>query len=197
MTIRDFAAELQSYLSSLPEVKACRLYGSLSTEEDDEYSDIDMEVDVSGTDNGAFITELPARLAERYSVIFCDYAPSLAPEKYIVTLALHEDAPFMLLDITCTATPHVASRSKQDIRALNDGYDHTLKLFAANLKHHLRGADCHADILKMHDRIFGKEHTKNDKQMLTAVYGWLDEHAEDRHRGYVAGFAAYMEQILA
>ena len=62
------------------EVKNCTIYGSLSTNQFDEYSDIDIEVDVSGSDNGAFVLKAANLLNEIYPVIYSDYAPSLLPD---------------------------------------------------------------------------------------------------------------------
>lgn len=73
-----FADEVCSFLEELPEVNSCHLYGSLSDDSHDEYSDIDIEIDVSGIDNGVFATKLPDILSENFNVIFYDYAPSLA-----------------------------------------------------------------------------------------------------------------------
>ncbi len=85
--IKKFANEICAFLQSIPEVKSCKQYGSLAEGTFDEYSDIDIEIDVSGEDNGIFLTRLPALFAKKYDIVFCDYAPSLAPEKYIVTIA--------------------------------------------------------------------------------------------------------------
>ena len=107
MELIDYANELCSFLASIPEIKHCFLYGSLSKGTDDEYSDIDIEIDVSGIDNGMFLTKVSNILSQKYQVVFIDYAPSLAPEKYVVSAAISTFNPFMVVDICCVANPHM------------------------------------------------------------------------------------------
>lgn len=190
--IKSFANEVCTFLRSLPEVKSCGLYGSVSDNSYDEYSDIDIEIDVSGVDNAVFSTKIPDILSEKFDVVFYDYAPSLAPEKYVVSLAMNNENPFMMVDVACTAMPHCDTVSKQQLNSLNNLYDHTLKVFVANLKHFLRGVDCYDDISKMYVRIFRDRDVYDEEQMLNAVYEWLQENAEPRHEEYIALFEDYM-----
>lgn len=191
--IQSFAKEVCTFLESLPEVNSCRIYGSLSSASYDEYSDIDIEIDVSGIDNGVFATKLPQILSSKYDMIFFDYAPSLAPAKYVVSAALNAENPFMMVDICCTATPHYDTVSRQDLASRNNQYDHTLKLFTANLKHFLREADCYHDICKMYGRIFRDDTATHDEgYMLSAVYRWLQDNAELRHEIFVSRFEDYL-----
>lgn len=192
--IKKFANEICTFLQSMPEVKSCQLYGSLAEGTFDEYSDIDIEIDVSGEDNGIFLTKLPVLFAKKYDIVFCDYAPSLAPEKYIITIATNTENPFMIVDISCVATQHCDTVSKKDLMALNNRYDHTLKLFAANLKHYLRGVECYDDIEKMYGRIFGRDiDACDEEEMLHAVYTWLKDNAESQHEEYVLLFQEFLD----
>ena len=47
MLLEEFARDICDYFETLPQVKQCRLYGSLSRKTFDKYSDIDLELDVS------------------------------------------------------------------------------------------------------------------------------------------------------
>jgi len=191
--IQVFAKEVCAFLKSLSEVKSCAVYGSLCNGTYDEYSDIDIEIDVSGVDNGVFATKLPDILSENFEVIFFDYAPSLAPEKYVISVAINTENPFRMVDICCVAKPHCSTVTRQDLASLNNQYDHTLKLFVANLKHFLRESDCYADILKMYNRIFQNETvTHSEEYMLNAVYHWLQNNAESRHEMFVSLFEDYL-----
>ena len=191
--MKEFVSEIFDFLNNLPEVKECKIYGSISTGNNDEFSDLDIAIDVSGIDNGVFLTKLPDIFSGKYDIIFYDYTPSLAPNKYIVSIAINEKNPFMVIDISCVATPHYNSVSKQDLMSLNNKYDHTLKLFVANLKHLLRGADCYDDIYKMYSRIFGRNiEVFNEEHMLRDVYQWLQENAEHRHEKYISLFEGYL-----
>ncbi len=190
--IVEFAQEVCNFLKSLPEVKSCELYGSLSLGTFDEYSDIDIEIDVSGADNGVFVTKIPEIMSAEYDVIFFDYAPSLAPDKYLVSVGVKNGNPFTVIDIACIAAPHCGTVSRRQLSMLNNKYDHTLKLFTANLKHFLRGADCYDDILKMYSRIFSEKEVCDEEQMLNSVYDWLKENAEERHREHIDLFENYI-----
>lgn len=191
--IHAFANEACAFLRCVPEVRDCHLYGSVRNGTFDEYSDIDIEVDVSGVDNGVFATKLPDILSEKFEVIFFDYAPSLAPEKYIISVAMSPENPFRMVDICCVAKPHCATVTRQDLASRNNQYDHTLKLFVANLKHFLRETDCYADTLKMYSRVFRNDAVAHDEEyMLNAVYRWLQDNAEPRHEIFVSLFENYL-----
>ena len=60
----QIADEIICYLETISQVKGCTLYGSLANRNADTYSDIDICVDVSGCDNGAFIENDNARAIE-------------------------------------------------------------------------------------------------------------------------------------
>ena len=51
----EFAKDIFEFLSDLPEVKSCKIVGSLSNGNNDEFSDLDLVIDVSGIDNGVFL----------------------------------------------------------------------------------------------------------------------------------------------
>ena len=99
----------------------------------------------------------------------------------------------MTVDISCVANPHHDTVTKQDLARSNNLYDHTLKLFSANLKHHLRGAECYDDIVKMHGRIFGNDaDICDEEQMLEAVFCWLKDNAEGQHEKYISLLEEYI-----
>lgn len=195
MQITDFAENLCQYLKTLPQVKSCRLYGSLVIGNFDMYSDADIELDVSGTDNSQFLLGIPEMLSKRFPVLFCDYAPSLAPEKYLVTVAIRSENPFMLADIACTANPFYKTVSQQDLKKLNNNFDHILKLFSANLKHYLRGMDCRKDIHKMYQKFFSADPPEiSRKEMLNKIYHYLLANAPQDRLDYLRSFERYIGQ---
>jgi len=73
----DIASSVRSYFSSFPEIKDCIIYGSVANGGFDEYSDVDVEIDVSGCDNSLYALKIPGLLDRLYPVVFFDYAPSL------------------------------------------------------------------------------------------------------------------------
>lgn len=192
MEIMDYANEICEFLLQVPEIKNCYVVGSLSNGDSDEYSDIDIEIDVSGIDNGKFLTKIPDIFAQKYNIIFSDYAPSLAPEIYVVSLAISEVNPFMVVDIRCFASPHISTLSKKDISSLNNLYEHTLKLFTANLKHFIRGQESFNDIERMHNRILEKRDNADESLMFSEVYNWLRDNATDKHIEYLRSLKQYL-----
>jgi len=184
--LKMIAENIIALLNDMSEVKGCVLYGSLSEGTYDALSDIDINIDVSGSDNGQFMLALAERLSKSIPVYYSDYAPSLVPEKYIVSLAIDEEHPTRVVDLCCTAEPHCTTVSQQQVRGLNDKFSHTLKLWTANWKHHVRGYECRGDILRMADKlgIVGKEE-KDNVRILEETLQWLEANAPFRLRHFV------------
>ena len=86
--LKNIAEKIMAMLDNMPEVKSCALYGSLTNDTYDELSDIDINIDVSGSDNGQFMLTLAERIGEKISVFYSDYAPSLVPENTSFRLRL-------------------------------------------------------------------------------------------------------------
>lgn len=189
--LKSKASEIIEFLKRMPEIQSCKIEGSLSSENVDEFSDIDIQIDVSGVDNGIFLTKLPQLFANKYNVVYFDYAPSMAPEKYIVSIAIDKENPFRYIDIDCVATPNYQTISAEKLKMLNNMYDHTLKLFTANLKHYLRGKDCYDDICKMFRRLYDVE-IGSEMKMLHAVFNWLKVNKKEYSVSYLEFFEKYL-----
>jgi len=179
------ATEIMRFLDTLPQVKSCDLYGSLSGGKADKYSDIDIKVDVSGIDSGAFMKTLPELVAKNFPVIWHDFAPSLAPLQYVVSIAIDENNPFCVVDFKCTATPHIETIQKSDLE--NDIFFHLIKLWVANCKHYIRGADCTGDIQKMARRTIGEEcMNMSNEQILEEILRRLEKNTTPETTVYIA-----------
>jgi predicted nucleotidyltransferase len=129
------ANQIIEVLEKEEHVQSVYLRGSLSHGKTDEYSDIDIGIDVSGYDNGQYALNLFGVLNEHFSIIFNDWAPSLLPDQYVQSFFFKDTSPFWFVDIECNATPHV--RSVTNIH--NDRVGHHLKLWILNAKYYLRG----------------------------------------------------------
>ena len=193
MQIQQLAANVGEFLEKLPQVKSWKLSGSLVGGHADALSDVDIEVELSQGNPRCFILQLPQYLAETFSVLYYDFAPSCAPEKYIVTLAIDPENPFSTIDIAVEGHRSHVHISREELQKCNNQYDHTLKLFTANLKHYLRGMDCGSDIEKMYGRILGETATKVSlMNMLQATFQWLRENQEPRHTKLLAALETYI-----
>ena len=189
----EYANEIMEYISTYKEVRSCTLYGSLANNNFDEYSDIDIEIDVSGYDNSLFVTRLSEIMAIKYPIIFSDYAPSLIPESYVVSIAIDENNPFCVVDFKCVANPHYTTLGKKDF--ILDKVEHTTKIWTANCKHYLRGIDCQSDITKMAKRIIGAEKISymSELELLDVTLNWLEQNCEEKHYKYVSNCRKFIE----
>lgn len=192
MDIVETANNICNYFMTISEVNSVSIYGSIAKHSYDRYSDIDVELDLSGSDNGLFFLRLVELLNNVYPVIFSDYAPSLLPDNYIVSCAISEENPFLIVDIKCSATPHINSVKKCDI--INDKYAHILKLWVANIKHYLRGSNCKSDIERMYHKLFVEEN-RSEKQMLCDVFAWLQENKTNKYEKYLLSCEKYIRGV--
>lgn len=142
----NIANDIMECLREQHYVSACTIHGSLAGERCDEYSDIDIQVDVSGHDNGKILLMLPYILQKRFRLRYIAFAPKFAPELYVVSFALQDTSIFHFIDIECLASPHVPSLSKEDIRQITDWKSLYAKLLIGCLKKYLRQQDYAADL---------------------------------------------------
>ena len=185
-SLKEKANEIMSLLGDIPGVKKCNFCGSIAKETYDELSDIDIEIDVSGMDNGLFMLDITELLKDKLDIYYADYAPSLVPDKYIVSLAIDKENPFLILDLCIVANPHCTTVTKEEVLDKNEKYTHILKLWTANLKHYVRGNECYEDILKMAKKITveGAE-DKGEAELLAETLQWLEANVKYGLEEYV------------
>ncbi len=196
-SLKEKANEIICLLDKLPGVKKCTIYGSIAKGTYDELSDIDIEIDVSGYDNGKFMLELPHLLKDKLDIYYVDYAPSLVPDKYIVSIAIDKENPFLIIDLCITATPHCTAVTKEEVMEKNGKYTHMLKLWTANLKHYVRGKECRKDILKMAKKITAEAaDDKGEAEMLAETLHWLEANAKYGLEGYVKSLRRKFDELI-
>ena len=175
-SLLNSAQEIMEILNELPMVISCELYGSLSTGKADELSDIDIFIDVSGYDNGKFMLEVVDLLKNKLNIIYSDYAPSLIPNSYIVSIAIDENNPFKIADLNCIAAPHCETVTKSMIE--NNLLSHTVKVWTANLKHFVRGENCQDDIMRMARRLNGVQiEGLSEPEILEECLTWIENNS--------------------
>lgn len=182
--LRAWANRLMYTLGNQQGVRSCRLFGSVAAGTWDVYSDIDIEIDVSGEDNGAYMLSIPDRLREDFTVVWHDFARSLMPAQYVVSVALDETDPFLFADILCIAQPHIAFRSREG--PPQDPFVHAMKLWIINCKHCMRGDECRMDILRMCGKMFENADEQSDRELLARALSWLCERADGRYTALLA-----------
>ena len=130
----DWASQIIDVFKRHSDVRDARLEGSLVQGTGDPFSDIDIAVDVSGSDNGQFALEIPGLLEPHFPITFSDWAPSLLPDKYVQTFFLEELPALWHVDVSSVATPHVHSITEVPLNRA----DHFLKLWVLHAKKCLR-----------------------------------------------------------
>lgn len=140
------AKEIMTYLEQFDFVKSSEIIGSLKTGNSDQYSDIDIRINVSGSDNGKVLLMLPYLLSKKYPIIYTAFAPRFAPDLYVVSFGLKDMNFFHFIDIECVADPHISSLSKDDIRLITNMNHLKLKLYIGLLKKMLRGEDISGEL---------------------------------------------------
>lgn len=196
-TLNDKADEIIAVLNKIPVVQKCTIYGSLATNTHDELSDIDIEIDVSGYDNGQFMLELVETLRNKINIYYFDYAPSLVPEQYIVSIAIDKNNPFLIVDLRCCAEPHCTTVTKQHVLGKNEKYSHILKLWTANLKHFVRGSECYDDIVRMAKKVSIEDiDSKDEIELLDETLCWLEENIENALDEFVESCRRHFEELV-
>lgn len=191
------AAEITAILDEITEIKHCAIYGSLATDTYDDLSDIDINIDVSGSDNGQFMIRLVEMLAKKLRIYYYDYAPSLIPDKYIVSVAIDEYNPFLIVDLQCSAQPHCTTVTKQQVIQMNNEFSHMLKLWTANLKHYARGAECYDDIIRMARKLkFVDIDTKDEIELLEETLCWLECNVSDELSTFITSCRDKFNELL-
>ena len=184
-------------LSTMSEVNQCAIYGSLSTDTCDELSDIDINIDVSGSDNGQFMLRLVEMLQKKLRIYYYDYAPSLIPDRYIVSVAIDEYNPFLIVDLQCSSEPHCMTVTKQTVAQLNNQFTHILKLWTANVKHYVRGVECYDDIVRMaHKLNLYDIDVKDEIELLEDTLNWLECNSSDELRTFITSCREKFNELL-
>jgi len=114
----------------------------------------------------------------------------------IVSIAIDEEDPFMMIDLNCIGYPHCSSVTREQLSARNDRYSHMFKLWTANMKHHVRGADCRGDILRMVRRInISDAENHSDAALLEKTLRWLEENAPAELAGLTASCRRHFDAL--
>ena len=196
MDLKGKAEEIMGILNNLPQVKSCKIYGSISNGSTDELSDIDIEVDVSGTDNGQFMLELIDKIKDKIEIVYSDFAPSLIPRYYVVSAVIDKTNPFSIVDFRCVANPHFSTVTNKQAKNLNNVFSHILKLWTINLKHYVRGKDCYDDIVYMANKLDIDTCNKTGQEILKSTLLWLEENADDKFIDFIETCKIYYEKLI-
>ena len=182
--------KIKKFISKLPYVKSCEL----ATNTFDEMSDMEIEIDVSGYDNGKFMLELPDKL-KKIEVIYFDYSSDLVPDTYTVSIAVDEHNPFFIINLKCKAEPHCKTILKDNVK--NNKYTHILKLWVDNLKRYYCEQECSEDIRKLAQEINIKNAEKKEPiELLEKILIWLENNQTQKHQTYVNSCRRKFDELI-
>jgi predicted nucleotidyltransferase len=180
------AQKILALFKSDPRVSRAYLRGSLSQGPVDEYSDIDIGVDVSGYDNAAYCQIIIDTMNRMFPLHFHDWACSLMPDSYVITFYIKGLPIFWNVDFECVATPHHARLTREAVES--DAVSGLLKVWALNAKYLLRktpGSDKQA--IEFGQRALGLTSLgkMNAIEVMSAVLTDLRAKAQPQHREFV------------
>lgn len=194
----EIANRVMDLFRAQPEVKEVTLRGSLADGRADEYSDIDITVDVSGHDNGRYVYKAIALMQENLDLHFFDINCSEVPEYYVLNFYPRGVPVFWQVDIVCHAEPHCPSVSQAELRAIQDPVAHLLKAWVCCFKHLVR--DPERDETEIRRWLMPKFDLAMDG--LTAfgkmelMLDEIDRRSDARHTEFIAQcYAAHEETI--
>jgi len=105
----------------------------------DRYSDIDLIVNVQKIRPNAALLEITEFMNMAYSPLWFDYANSLMPSKFLVSMFIDCENPFCFLDIGIFNKEALAYYPE---KFKNDKWVHLTKLWIMNFKYYLRKDKC-------------------------------------------------------
>jgi predicted nucleotidyltransferase len=123
--------EIRTLFLTCEEVGKVELYGSLANGGFDRFADIDVRVDVTGSDNAASIWKAVELFKGHFDVHFHDWAGSLLPDEFVVSFYLKDLPIYWNIDQKCPTL----TRAQLD----NDEVAHRLKPWAITCKYLMRG----------------------------------------------------------
>jgi predicted nucleotidyltransferase len=141
----ELAQHVIDYLEGLAEVESAILYGSLVNGNSDEFSDIDIEINVGKHDDAAFALRLPRLLDLEFEVAISDWRRSLLPDKYLQAFFIEGVPIFWSFDFAVAADTHRPLRTDPP----RDELDSFLKLWCGNLKYWIRKDPRHARLIPL------------------------------------------------
>ena len=195
----DLGYEVVNLFKDLDEVQVVFFRGSLAEGVVDPYSDIDIGIDVSGSDNAAFTQTIIHRMQAHFDLHFYDWATSLLPDSYVLTFFIKHTPAFWNIDFDCTATPHVATLHRDDVRATLNKTAHTLKAWVHMAKYYIRQQDGIEDQIRRRGEQWLPGQDTSDlspSQIMKAILDHLHRQAGGEFSGFFeACYEMYAREI--
>lgn len=136
---RNNVSEICIKLKSLDFVTNVQEIGSRCEGHADFYSDIDLVVSIQDIKPDAALLKITEFMTKTYGPLWVDYANSLMPKKFLVSMFIDCDNPFCFCDIGIY-NDEILDYNPQNFE--NDKWVHLTKLWIMNFKYYLRKDIC-------------------------------------------------------
>ena len=133
---KQIAKDVVQILSASGKFESIILDGSLKLDSWDEISDIDIVVEEKRRSTFENVMAALDEIRKQKEIVFYDWAKSLLPEKYLLSIYLKGIPVFWFVDIACYKDSRYRDISKEEIP--QDYAEHLLKLWICNIKHEIR-----------------------------------------------------------
>lgn len=127
--------EICSQLKTFDFVTDVQQIGSRQECHADEYSDVDLVVNIQDITPDIALLKITGFMEKAYSPLWIDYANSLMPEKFLVSMFIDCENPFCFFDIGIYNNQAISYDQR---KFENDEWVHLAKLWIMNFKYYLR-----------------------------------------------------------
>lgn len=120
-------------------VSDVKISGSLHNSTNDHFSDIDLTVSINSITADKALLQITETLEHEYKPLWKDFARSLMPQKFLVSMFFNCDNPFSFIDIGIFNNSNDFSFDSNLFT--NDKWIHLTKLWIMNFKYFIRKSD--------------------------------------------------------
>jgi len=173
-----FANEIVDLLQSSG-IENIKLVGSISENKSDEYSDIDIELKDNKRSPVENITIALNILSEKYDVLFSDWAKSLLPEKYVLSVFLKQENIFSHIDLSCYQDINFPDVTRDQLP--QDKVYHIFKLWICNAKQEIRKSHERNLIDSLYSKFFELNDSTPNSKKFEKVLDWLHKNSDNEY----------------
>lgn len=170
-------ADLIIHLLHSSEINEIRLVGSLSENNFDNFSDIDILLKDTKRSPVENINLALKTIQSNLDVIFSDWAKSLLPEKYVLSIFLKQENIFWYIDLSCYRDKNFQDTCRESLP--QDKIYHMFKLWICNAKQEVRKREERNNIDIVYLRIFHDSDSVSKKEKYAKILDWLFQHSDD------------------
>jgi predicted nucleotidyltransferase len=182
---------LKTHLLTDPRVRKVQLTGSLARGIFDEYSDIDLTVEVSGQHETSYFMDLPTILNQYTEVLIADPALSLLPQLYVYNFHFEELPLFCQIDIQVCSSTHNA---KKDVLVVSNPISRGLKLLQLYVKYDQRGID--VDFKTLREYIDVKIEGDTNESIALNLLSQFEKGADSKQLRFIKKFLSVLSVTI-